>query len=118
MSSMRGVQTAVGRMLRPARLCALAAALFLVSCYTVRVAEKKERLSATESASKVLHEVIFEYTQQTLYTFPHLATRTGVHRHQLQNGEIIRLDRELPNFSEDIVAARTDSIKAYLEKLD
>ena len=118
MSSMRGVQTAVGRVLRPTRVCAFAAALVLVSCYTVRVAEKTERLSATESASKVLHETIFEYTQETLYTFPNLATRAGVHRHKLPNGEIVRLDRELPNFSEDVVAARTDAIKAYLERLD
>jgi hypothetical protein len=118
MPSTRVVRTIGDRLHPPALPCALVAALALTSCYTVRVSYEKEKVSKTDSAARVLHETIFEYTQETFYAFPQIATRAGVHRHKLANGEVVRLDRELPNFSEEVIAARVDALKAYLERLD
>ena len=118
MSSMRGIRSTFRRGLGPAHLCILAAALAATACYTVRVMDRKERLSATESATKELRAIVFEYTQEMFYAFPHVATRLGVHRHKLPNDEVVRLDRELPNFSEEVVAARVEAVGSYLIRLD
>ena len=118
MSSIFRCGAVIGRGIRPLRLCVLLAASIAVSCYTLRVMDDKEKLSRAESATKHLHAIAFQYAQETFYAYPQVATRVGVHRHKLANDEVVRLDRELPNFSEDLVAARVESLNAFLARLD
>ena len=89
-----------------------------MACYTISPSKNKETVKASAAASKELQSIIFDYVGETLYAYPQAATRLGMRSHELPNGEKVLLDRELPNFSEDIVEARVDSLRGYLERLD
>lgn len=105
---------------RPGRLAVLliASAALAISCYTLKLPTKKQKDPGMPGASKALQTVIFDYVQDTLYTFPHVATRVGMHVHELPRGEKIDLDRELPNFSDELISARIETLEKYLKKLD
>ncbi len=91
----------------------------VVSCYTLPSARKKKvDFAATAAASAELHDVIYGFVQETLYTYPHLATRAGMHTYRLPSGEDADLDRELPNYSTDLVDARIESLEATMERLE
>jgi hypothetical protein len=92
----------------------------VASCYTLPNAPKKKKtdVTAAAEASAALHEVIYEFVQETLYTYPHLATRAGMHTYTLPKGEEVDLDRELPNYSADLVEARIESLEAFLGRVE
>ncbi|MFO8073064.1 MAG: DUF885 family protein [Polyangia bacterium] len=96
---------------------ALAVSLLASACYTLEAGKKKEE-SAARQASTELHGAIYDYVEQTLYTYPERATLAGMHVYELPNGEKVSLDRELPNYSADLVAARVEKLESYLERLD
>jgi chemotaxis protein histidine kinase CheA len=99
---------------------AVALAAALASCYTLPGAPKKKQsdLAATAAASAALHEAIYEFVQGTLYTHPHVATRVGMHTYRLPKGEEVDLDRELPNYSTDLIDARVETLEALLERVE
>jgi hypothetical protein len=97
----------------------LATSMIAVSCYTVQPTGKKKRKTSQATAtSQRLHATIFDFVQEAMYAYPHLATQMGMHVYELPSGGTIRLDRELPNYSEDLVDARVDALTGYLERLD
>ncbi len=96
---------------------ALAASLLASACYTLK-AEKGKKESASRQASTELHGTIYDYVEETLYTYPERATLAGMHVYELPNGEKVGLDRELPNYSAELVAARVEKLESYLERLD
>ncbi|HUT78703.1 MAG TPA: hypothetical protein VM285_13495, partial [Polyangia bacterium] len=98
---------------------AVALTAAVASCYTLPSAQKKKvDIAATAAASAALHEVIYEFVQETLYTYPHLATRAGMHTYKLPKGEEVDLDRELPNYSPDLVEARVESLETFLGRVE
>jgi len=96
-------------------------ALITASCYTIQGPTKKKKQEKVDSnaaaVSTELHSLIVEYVEEAMYTYPQVATRTGMHVYALPNGEKVDLDRELPNFSDAVVDARVEALEAYLERL-
>ena len=97
------------------------AALLAASCYTIQAPSKKKKKAKIDSnaaaVSIELHAMIVEYVEEAMYTYPHVATRSGMHVYALPSGEKVDLDRELPNFSDAVVDARVQALEAYLERL-
>jgi len=96
----------------------IATALIAVSCYTMQSTRKVKKVTRSEGATKELHAAVFDFVQESLFSYPQIATRVGVHTHQLPSGETMDLDRELPNYSEDVVESRIAALRGYLERLD
>ncbi|MDJ0763399.1 MAG: DUF885 family protein [Myxococcota bacterium] len=74
--------------------------------------------AVSEKAASFLKETIDAYVGDTLYTYPHLATKVGYDIHRLPRGGKIDLGRELPNFCEEVMTARVDKLKSYLKDLE
>ena len=91
--------------------------LLVSSCYTMQTTTVK-KVTQAEYATKVLHRAIFDYVEESLYIYPQQATRMGMHIRKLPSTEVIRLDRELPNFSESLVLARLETLRKIKERLD
>ncbi len=53
----------------------------------------------SEIATKILHKSIFAFVEESLYVYPQIATRMGMHIRKLESGEVIRLEIQMASSS-------------------
>jgi uncharacterized protein (DUF885 family) len=93
-----------------------AAAAF--SCYMLPRSKSGQKAPLSAVAARELRQIITSSVSEAMFNYPHVATRSGLHVYKTPSGESVNLDRELPNFSDEVVEARVETLNGYLKRLD